>query len=69
MRSQQTLDPGRQLTQPSADGVIDRIGHRRGGADIGELAKALHAGRVDMAVLLRNEDDLDVGDIGFTGIR
>ena len=44
--------------------VIDRVGDRRVGADIAELAEALHAGWVDVVVLLGKHDDLNVADVG-----
>src|SRR3954468_12080694 len=64
LRLQQALDPDRQLPPPLARGVEDRIGDRRVGADIAQLAQALDAQRIDLAVLLLDEQDLHLGHVG-----
>src|SRR5712675_1788577 len=62
---QNILDPDRQLAQALAGGVIDRIGDRRGGSHIGELAQPFDAGRIDVVILLRDQDDFKLLDVGI----
>jgi len=45
----------------------DGIGDRGGGADIAKLAYALDTDRIDLAVFLGNENDVDLGDVGING--
>src|SRR6185436_13664448 len=63
-RRQELLDPDRQGAHAHAGRMIDGVGDGRRGAHIGELAQALDADRVDVAVFLGDEDHLDIGDIG-----
>ena len=47
LRGQQLLQPDRQFADAHAGRVINRVGDRGGGADIGEFANAFDAGRID----------------------
>src|SRR5206468_3479921 len=58
------LQPHRQLADALAGGVEHGIADGGVGADIAELAKTLDAGRVDLVVLLGQQDDLDAGRVG-----
>ena len=49
--------------------MIDRIRHRGVHADIPQLADPIDAQRVDVVILLRDQDDVDVANVAFTGIR
>src|SRR5437588_10776877 len=62
-RRQQLLQPDRQLADADAGRVVDRIRDRRRGADIGELADALHTDRIDLVVLLGNQDHIDLSNV------
>src|SRR6266536_2137873 len=64
---EQFFDPDRQLADANAKRMVDGIGDGSGRAHVGELADALHAGWIDFAVLLRDEDDFDLVDIGVHG--
>ena len=59
----QLLQSHRQLANALASSVKDRIAHRCIGADVGQLAESLDAGRVDMVVLLGKQDHLDARHI------
>jgi hypothetical protein len=43
--------------------VIDRVGDRRGCPHIGELAQTFDAGRIDVVILLRDQDDFKLPDV------
>ncbi len=47
-----------------AGGVIYGAGNGGGGADIAELSDTLDAGRIDEIILLGDEDDLELLDVG-----
>lgn len=69
MPLQEILDADRQLPDARAGRVIDRIGDRRRGSDVRDLADPLHAGRIDVLVFLRTRMTSIWSMSAFTGIR
>ena len=55
----------RQIAHALAGGVIDRIRDRRRGADDADLADAFDAERIDLVVLLLDEDHVDCVYVGI----
>src|SRR4051812_3248069 len=53
----------RRAAQPPAGGVEDRVADRRRHADLADLAHALGAESADDAVVLLDEDNVDVVDV------
>ena len=63
-RTEEFLQPDRQLADPDAGRVVDGVGDRCVGSDIAELTQALDAEIIDLSLLFRNEDHLNALDIG-----
>jgi hypothetical protein len=45
--------------------MVNGVGNRRVGADVTEFAEPLDAERVDLAILLGDEDHLDLSNVGI----
>src|SRR5262245_49295988 len=63
--SDKLLHPDRQVADALARRMEDRIGDCSGGADIAQFTKAFDARRVHLVVLLGQEEDVDLVDIGI----
>jgi hypothetical protein len=61
---EQLFEADRELADAHTGGMVDGVGDRRIGADVAELANALDAERIDLAVLLGEEDHLCFDDVG-----
>src|SRR5580704_2372628 len=67
LQAHQLVDGDRQVAHALAGGVEDRIGDRRRRADDADFAHALDAERVDLVVLLLDEDHVDRGHVRVGG--
>src|SRR4051812_16068182 len=61
---EQFIERDRQLAHALAGGVEERIGNRGGGTHNPDLSYAFDAERIHFCVLLGDEDDVDIRNVG-----
>src|SRR3979411_1193738 len=64
LSNKQLFQPDRQLPNADASCVIDCVSNSGRCPDIAQLSDTFHADRIDKFVLLRNQDDVNVLNIG-----